>query len=296
MGKILYADKETIYQNPQIPANQKVQSGDMNSIKNAINQEGRYTPTTYNSENGQFTCQMVGNLEVGDTIQVILDLTSQDVNEYYDISISIDDGATYYDLVDTKKGFVLNGSDFEYLEIYLKAVFNGTSFVLISPDRVTNSIELVMTGNENYGSGVNYYYFSNLTVVRNQKGTRFSVDTVTPESSGTSMSGVKIGEGITEIEASGQMQFQNKNTTSSMYILGFITIINTANELYLTLSGTITDNTQPNQYCSNVFPPRPAKVQEGYVVGMRGYKSNYNGSFELVSTAPRTGLVVKEVR
>lgn len=296
MSKILYADKETIYQNPQIPANQKVQSGDMNSIKNAINQEGRYTPTTYNSANGQFTCQMVGNLEVGDTIQVILDLTSQNENEYYNISISIDDGATYYDLVDTKKGFVLNGSDFEYLEIYLKAVFNGTSFVLISPDRVTNSIELVMAENENYGSGLNYYYFSNLTVVRNQKGTRFSVDTVAPESSATSMSGVKIGEGITEIEASGQIQFQNQNANSTMYMIGFITIINTINELYLTLSGTIIDNIPPQKYGSTVFAPRPAQVREGYVVGLRGYKEISNGLFGVISTAPRTCLVVKEVR
>lgn len=38
MSKILYADKETIYQNPQIPANQKVQSSDMNEIKRVVNE------------------------------------------------------------------------------------------------------------------------------------------------------------------------------------------------------------------------------------------------------------------
>lgn len=38
MAKITYADKETIYQNSQIPTNQKVQSSDMNEIKQVVNE------------------------------------------------------------------------------------------------------------------------------------------------------------------------------------------------------------------------------------------------------------------
>lgn len=38
MGKITYADKETLYTNADIPANKKVQSSDMNEIKNIVNE------------------------------------------------------------------------------------------------------------------------------------------------------------------------------------------------------------------------------------------------------------------
>ena len=38
MSKITYADKETLYTNNDIPANKKVQSGDMNEIKQVVNE------------------------------------------------------------------------------------------------------------------------------------------------------------------------------------------------------------------------------------------------------------------
>ena len=38
MGKITYADKEILYTNADIPANKKVQSSDMNEIKNIVNE------------------------------------------------------------------------------------------------------------------------------------------------------------------------------------------------------------------------------------------------------------------
>ena len=38
MGKITYADKETLYTNADIPANKKVQSSDMNEIKQVVNE------------------------------------------------------------------------------------------------------------------------------------------------------------------------------------------------------------------------------------------------------------------
>ena len=294
MGKILYADKETIYQNPQIPANQKVQSGDMNSIKNAINQEGRYTPTTYNSANGQFTCQMVGNLEVGDTIQVILDLTSQDENEYYNISISIDDGATYYDLVDTKKGFVLNGSDFEYLEIYLKAVFNGTSFVLISPDRVTNEITLRLSGVYSAPSGLNYYYVDTLTEIYEQVGQRLGIGTVTPSGSGSNMSGVKIGEGITKIEATGQMQLTNTNTTSAMYFTNFIQRIKPDGSAVQISRSLNYDVLASGSQTANMATSLQ-KVEQNDIIGLRLYKSIASGTCT-VDIDARTYVTVKEVR
>lgn len=260
MGKILYADKETIYQNPQIPANQKVQSGDMNSIKNAINQEGRYTPTTYNSENGQFTCQMVGNLEVGDTIQVILDLTSQNENEYYDISISIDDGATYYDLVDTKKGFVLNGSDFEYLEIYLKAVFNGTSFVLISPIRNENIIsarineEITTTG-----SGT----VENLTKY-NSIGQRIKIiDGV-----------VKIGKGIDKVKVSTTMTIRSE-TSNAIAWQPYIKIKKANSASYINLA-TARDVCSANEYNTLSITNFLISVDEDDLLTVGWYKGTAN--------------------
>ena len=38
MGKITYADKETLYTNNDVPANKKTQSSDMNEIKNIVNE------------------------------------------------------------------------------------------------------------------------------------------------------------------------------------------------------------------------------------------------------------------
>ena len=38
MSKITYADKETLYTNADIPANKKVQSSDMNEIKQVVNE------------------------------------------------------------------------------------------------------------------------------------------------------------------------------------------------------------------------------------------------------------------
>lgn len=38
MGKITYADKETLYTNADIPANKKTQSSDMNEIKQVVNE------------------------------------------------------------------------------------------------------------------------------------------------------------------------------------------------------------------------------------------------------------------
>lgn len=278
MGKILYADKETIYQNPQIPANQKVQSGDMNSIKNAINQEGRYTPTTYNSANGQFTCQMVGNLEVGDTIQVILDLTSQNENEYYDISISIDDGATYYDLVDTKKGFVLNGSDFEYLEIYLKAVFNGTSFVLISPIRNENIIsarineEITATG-----SGT----VENLTKY-NSIGQRIKI-----------IGGVvKIGEGIDKVKVSTTMTIRSE-TSNAIGWQPYIKIKKANSDSYINLA-TARDVCYANEYNTLSITNFLISVGEDDLLTVGWYKGTANSI--TIRSGALSNFEVEEVR
>ncbi len=38
MGKITYADKETLYINADVPANKKTQSSDMNEIKQVVNE------------------------------------------------------------------------------------------------------------------------------------------------------------------------------------------------------------------------------------------------------------------
>lgn len=278
MGKILYADKETIYQNPQIPANQKVQSGDMNSIKNAINQEGRYTPTTYNSENGQFTCQMVGNLEVGDTIQVILDLTSQNENEYYNISISIDDGVTYYDLVDTKKGFVLNGSDFEYLEIYLKAVFNGTSFVLISPIRNENIIsarineEITATG-----SGT----VENLTKY-NSIGQRIKI-----------IGGVvKIGEGIDKVKVSTTMTIRSE-TSNAIGWQPYIKIKKANSDSYINLA-TARDVCYANEYNTLSITNFLISVGEDDLLTVGWYKGTANSI--TIRSGALSNFEVEEVR
>ena len=48
MGKITYADKETLYTNNDIPANQKVQSSDMNEIKKVVNENDDLLQTVSN--------------------------------------------------------------------------------------------------------------------------------------------------------------------------------------------------------------------------------------------------------
>ena len=48
MSKITYADKETLYTNNDIPANQKTQSSDMNEIKQVVNENDDLLQTVSN--------------------------------------------------------------------------------------------------------------------------------------------------------------------------------------------------------------------------------------------------------
>lgn len=131
MSKLTYTNKVALSENPSVAAINKVQDSDMNSIKNAVNQNGSYTTTTAGTSNGQYYCTIEGTLSSGDGVKVSIPTNTLTANA----SLSIDGGTTYYNIVDMSGNNIsANGLAGRNIDL----VFNGTSFV--------SNLEIYSTG------------------------------------------------------------------------------------------------------------------------------------------------------
>ena len=292
MSKIIIEDKEFLYQNSDIPAKNKVQDTDINTFKNTINQEGAYTTCTYDGA-GAYKCTLLGSLTAGDTVKLFVPLSNQASSTDSNITISIDGGTTYYNLIDKYKSFNLMASDFEYSDIYLIAVYNGTNLVALSPDRVKNIMVLRLASDYEAPSGLNYYNLSTLTSIYYQRGKRFSKGSITPTSQSSVLAGVKIGNGIDLVRTSFTSQVQNTNSSSSMYIIMY--------------GAVCTSGGSSSNWARAGFQTIPAgnfvsltagecvlPVNENDIIGLRIYKSMSTGT-ATVGYENRTYLTVEEV-
>ena len=124
MSKITYTDKVAINIDPSVAAINKCQASDMNSIKNAINQNGSFTPLTINNNTGVFYCSLEGTLATNDIIKVNVPTTIGNTNWY----VSVDNDTTNYAVLyeDGTNVKPIDVSD-KNVELY----FNGSNFVLI---------------------------------------------------------------------------------------------------------------------------------------------------------------------
>lgn len=291
MSKIVMQDKEFLYENASIPVINKLQDNDVNNFKNAINQEGSFTSCNFG--NSSYSCNLIGTLSTGDIIQVLLPLSNQNSSNDSDISISIDGGTTYYNLLDKTQEFNLKASDFEYNDIYLRAVFNGSNFVLISPDRVKNIMILRLASDYSLGTSLNYYNVSTLTSIYYQRGSRFSKGSITPTSQSSVLAGVKIGAGIKNIKFSFTTQATNDNNTSTMYFImyGYRCL---ADGTPYTINRSCVYNVLAGQAQTMVTSETITPVTQNDIIGLRLYKSMSSG-LASVNGESRTYLYVEEI-
>lgn len=125
MSKITYANKTTLNLNTDIPATQKCQSGDLNSIKNAVNQNGSFTTLVAGSTAGHFNCTLEGTLGAGDIINVYF--PTQTTNLTSNVELSVNGGTNYYEVTFSDLTNILVN---ELQGKYISLIFNGTEFIL----------------------------------------------------------------------------------------------------------------------------------------------------------------------
>lgn len=292
MSKITIQDKEFLYENASVPAINKLQDTDVNTFKNVINQEGTYTTCTYDGA-GAYKCTLLGSLTAGDTVQLFVPLSNQDASTDSDITISVDGGTTFYNIKDKYKSFDLKASDFDYNDIYLLAVYNGTKFVALSPDRVKNIMILRLASDYSTGTQYNYYNVGTLTLLYYQRGNRFSKGSITPTGQNSSLAGVKIGDGITNVKVSFTSQVVNGNSSSAMYMIMYgahCTSGGTQTNLCRSVSPSISAGGMFSLVCTDTI----ADVNKNDIIGLRVYKSVASGT-ATVGFENRTYLTVEEV-
>lgn len=77
MGKITYADKEKFYTNADIPANKKVQSSDMNEIKNIVNENDDKVGELNNLKTTDKSSMVNATNEVLEGLNGLLEITAE---------------------------------------------------------------------------------------------------------------------------------------------------------------------------------------------------------------------------
>lgn len=149
MSKIDYTNKVALNVDPSIADINKVKDSDMNSIKNAINQNGSYTPLTLNSNTGVFYCTLEGTLAANDIVHLKMPTTTGNVST----SISVDGDTTSYTILD-EAGKNVKPVDISNQNIDL--YFNGTNFILRIPEVIDVSSDF--TSQYTIGSLKALYY------------------------------------------------------------------------------------------------------------------------------------------
>lgn len=123
MSKLTYTNKVALSENPSVAAANKVQDSDMNSIKNAVNENGSYAEVQIGDMGGEFYCELEGTLSSGDLVKI-------KIPDGYNINtackVSIDGGANYYNVIDIAGN---NVSAKSLAGRNVELVFNGTKFV-----------------------------------------------------------------------------------------------------------------------------------------------------------------------
>lgn len=77
MGKITYADKETLYTNADIPANKKCQATDMNEIKNVVNENDNKVGELNNLKTTDKSSMVNATNEVLEGLNGLLEVTAE---------------------------------------------------------------------------------------------------------------------------------------------------------------------------------------------------------------------------
>lgn len=151
MAKITYTNKATMNENASIPAINKCQATDMNSIKNAVNENGSFTPCSYT--NSKYSCTLEGTLSSGDIVCVNVPLSSQGTTDS-EIQISVDGGTTYNYIKDSTGTFNIKASYLNFKDTDLILKYNGSGYVIVAPDiEKGSSVTFMRTTNQSVSTG-----------------------------------------------------------------------------------------------------------------------------------------------
>lgn len=178
----------------------------------------------------------------------------------------------------------------------IKQVVNANDDTLAGLLQPLEKITLNMSATQEFGSGLNWYYVNQLDTIKRQTGTAFTIGTVTPSGSGTTMSGVKIPTGISKVNVSGMIYMQNNNNSSAMYLLGCIYKVSSDGTTATSITASLVADIPAGDYASFAMVPQEIDVEEGDVIGFRIYKETTAGLANVLSNVDRTFLTVEEVR
>ncbi len=160
MSKIIFDDKVYLNQNSSVADINKVNDTDMNSLKNAVNENGGYITLTAGTTDGYYYGTLEGTLSNNDIIKVNFDITGSTDNSLY---LSVDGGTTYISVVDnnliqlTEQQVGTQNVDLIYNDGVFQAQFLSNTFI----NSLMNALGLNVTtydNTSNYALGVTVIY------------------------------------------------------------------------------------------------------------------------------------------
>lgn len=104
----------------------------INSVEDIAVNGTSYATCTFASN--KYTCDIVDSLSANDIVQVFVPFSSQNDSTDTDVSISVNGGDNYYNIKDQALVKNLKASNFSYKDMYLKLLYNGTNFIVLSPN------------------------------------------------------------------------------------------------------------------------------------------------------------------
>ena len=137
MSKITYSNKSYLDLNPDVSDINKVKDTDMNSIKNAVNQNGSYVELTESSTAGNFYCTLEGNLSSGDVVKVTFPQVTTTTTQ--NLQLSIDGGTTYYPITDLDNNNLQIGNIDKNIELEYGGNYGYNTFVAKVHNNSSNS-------------------------------------------------------------------------------------------------------------------------------------------------------------
>lgn len=185
MSKINYSNKSYLNQNANVPSANKVEDTDMNSIKNAINEEGAFTTCTYS--NSKYSCTLEGTLQEDDIVCLHIPLSSQNGVDS-DIQISVDNGTTYNYIKDSTETFNIKASYLNYKDVDLILKYTNSYFLVVAPNiEIGSMTTFTRTTNQALTSGTFTKILYDTTTTKGIKIASISTGTITFEQTGTYM-------------------------------------------------------------------------------------------------------------
>lgn len=271
MSKITYADKVALNTNTEIPAQNKVEDTDMNNIKGAVNEIGKYNTATAGT-NGDFNATLKGTLSSGDIVRISFPTATVPTSN---ARLSIDGGTTYKNVF---FGIQLLASEIENTN--QTVYYDGTQWQLSNKK---NTITAYLNANKSVTIGSTFTaYLLEIPAQYQVSGNKITYDSVNKC--------VKIGAGITKVKISASIMIKGIIGTPIVGVR--MNRGGTYTSLIETYGSKLPDTTG---YVSFSQAPSEVLVQENDLIELY-VSSSATGTFTIAGTSRLwTYLTVEEV-